>query len=298
MWSLSKMAMELALGLLQRVVEVAGLGVVVVGAGDVADAALGGELAELVTPAIVEQIDPHLVVRPVHGDGAEHRRADDGHRLVIGGDVDVHGGPEGDVLRHGNRLALERPERLHIAQDEHENGIHLGEGEADAECQFGDAAEIERLGDAPDDVAQRDGEAEHHEEDRDGAAFEPVGDEEDDGGGDGQDRLLARVQLHGRDRDQQRDPDEAANDVEQPAAEATVGNPLPSCSTNSGRLTHCNNSQLRHTGFTRQLPLFATDSSASLETDQNGPAKPAPPRVFVVILQHHHVKASSSFEHR
>jgi hypothetical protein len=209
---------ELTLGLRHGIVQVAGLGVQVVVAGDVADAAFGGELAEFLAPAVIEQVDADLLGRPVHRDGAQHGGAHDRHRLVVGRDIHVDGRPQRDVVRHRDRLALQRPERLHVAEHQHDDRIHLGHGQADAQHQLGEAAEVQRLGHAPEDIAQRDGEAEHHEEDGDRSSLEAVGDEEHDRGGHGQDRLLARVQRNGGDRDQQRQPDDAADDVDQPAA--------------------------------------------------------------------------------
>ena len=236
---------ELTLGLGERVVQVAGLGVQVVAAGDVADAAFGCEITELVPPAVIEQEYTQFFRRPVDRDRAEHGCADDRHRFVVGGDKHVHRWPQGRIVGHRDRLALEWPKGLHVPEHEDEDGVHLGKGQPDAEYQFGCAAEVQCFCDTPEDIAERDREAQHYQEDGDRPAFEPVCDEEDDGRGDGQDGLLPRVELDGRHCDQQQCPDHAADDIEQPAAEAAVRHALPPRTLDSGSLTHGNSSHLR-----------------------------------------------------
>ena len=63
---------ELAVGARQCGVEVAGLGVQVVAAGEVASPAGQAELLEIIATAVIEQIDPQLVGRPVHRLGRQH----------------------------------------------------------------------------------------------------------------------------------------------------------------------------------------------------------------------------------
>ena len=209
-------------------------------AGDVADAALGGELAELLPAAVIQQVDADLLRRPVDRHAAQHGRAHDGHRFVVRGNVHVHGRPQRDIFRHRDRPALQRPKRLHVAEHEHEDGVALGQGQADAEQQFDHAGEIQRLRHPPEDVAQRHGQAEDDEEDRHVAAFEPVRDQEHDRRGDGEDRLLPRVELDGCDGDDEGQSQDAADDVDQPAGEAAMRHALPPRLANSDRLTHCN----------------------------------------------------------
>ena len=89
----------------ERGVDVAGLGVFVVGAGPVADAGLEGELLKLLAAAVVEDVDVQLVGRPIHVERAESGVTDHVERLVVGGNehVDVA------AIRRDSRAA--QPER-------------------------------------------------------------------------------------------------------------------------------------------------------------------------------------------
>ena len=106
-------------------VDVAGLGVLVVGTGDVSDAVVGGELAELVAAAVVEDVDVETVGRIVHVERGHDGGFDDVERLIVGGDEDVDGRPFGGVLRQRNRFPAERLEALEVAQGEDQRGVGL-----------------------------------------------------------------------------------------------------------------------------------------------------------------------------
>ena len=160
---------EFALGLGHGPVEVAGLGVLGVGSGDVRHPHLVTELLELGTPAVIEHIDPQLVARPVHGHRRENRRPHDAQGFVVGGDVDVDGGPLIDLLGQRHRLALQRPQHLKIAQKQHDEGIHFGGHQTHREKGV-DAvamrhAPAQRFGQAPVHVAgaDQDRQRDHHQ---------------------------------------------------------------------------------------------------------------------------------------
>ena len=70
-------------------VDVAGLGVSVVGASQVADALAGAELAKPIPPAVVEDPDPGI--RVVHALGGDDRALQHLETLVVGRNEDVHG---------------------------------------------------------------------------------------------------------------------------------------------------------------------------------------------------------------
>jgi len=206
---------ELAVGLRHRVVEVAGLGVLVVGAGDVAAADRLRELAELLALAVVEQPDAHLVGRPVDRHRRQHRGAHDRHRLVVGGYVDVDRGPGRRVLGQRHRLAPERPRRLRVAEHQHGHGVDFRPKQPHAEEQRERAAERQRLREAPEDVACRHRQRERHQEQRHLLAANPVGEEEHDHAADGEHSLLLRLQRHRRHRQHQRESEDCQQDVNQ-----------------------------------------------------------------------------------
>ena len=144
-----------AVGQLQRVVEVASLGVEVVRANDVADPGLGAEVAELLAAAVIEHVDVELVLRPVDGLGGEGGELDDLQRLVVGGDVHIHRRPQGGVARQRVGLALQRPGRLQVTQQQHQQGVQLGQHQAVAEQHVQRLFETQGAGQAPVHVAQR-----------------------------------------------------------------------------------------------------------------------------------------------
>jgi hypothetical protein len=145
---------ELAIRARQRRVEVAGLGMQVVAAGEVAHAAGLAELPELLAAAVVEQVDPQLVDRPVHRLGRQHRAAHHIQRLVVGRNEDVDGGPQAAVLGQGHRLALERHRRLQVTQQQDGQRVELGQQQAPAEHAADHVVEVQRAGQPPVHVAQ------------------------------------------------------------------------------------------------------------------------------------------------
>ena len=144
---------QLAVGLGERVVQVAGLGMVVVGPHDVAHAHGLGELAEFLAPAVVQDEDLDLVLGPVQRHGGQHRGAHHAQRLVVGGDVHVHRGPRCRHAPQFGRAAVQRPGGLDEAQHHHQPGVGLGGQQAIAEEGLDDRVELDGRRDAPPGIA-------------------------------------------------------------------------------------------------------------------------------------------------
>ncbi len=142
-------------------VDVAGLGVLVVVAGHVADAGLFSEGAELGALPVIKDVDVELVGGPVNVHGGERGVADDGERLVVGGDEEVDGGPGVGIVGEGDGGAAEGPEGLEVAEEEDDEGVALCEHEERDEegveggpLGAGIEEEFDGGGDAPITVAE------------------------------------------------------------------------------------------------------------------------------------------------
>ena len=135
----------LASGVAHGMVEIAGLRPFVVRPDDVATADLLGEVAEFLTPAVIEDPDLQPVAWPVHRHGGEHGGAHQFQRLVVGGDVDIHLRPQIRVGRQRHRLALQRIGGLDIGQGEQATGVKLGGDQARGEDALEHALEHQRV---------------------------------------------------------------------------------------------------------------------------------------------------------
>ena len=100
---------QIAVEQFQRMVEVTGLGVTVVGAGDVVDAHFLGKRLEAWAVAVIEQMDAQLVFRPVDAQRCIHRATGYGQLFVVGGNQQVDHRPLISVGRQLGRFAIERP---------------------------------------------------------------------------------------------------------------------------------------------------------------------------------------------
>ena len=129
---------QVAMGPRQRVVEVAGLGVRVVGARQVEAAQLARQGFEGLTAAVVEE--EHLLARVVDGERPDQRAPHDRERLVIRGDEDVHAGK---ALQRRRGPALER-DRLEVAEEEDQHAVDLGAQQQDRDRPVERAVEVQR----------------------------------------------------------------------------------------------------------------------------------------------------------
>ncbi len=106
---------QFAVGQAQGVVQVAGLGVLVVVAGDVEGAGGLGEGLELGTPPVVEHVDAEAVARIVHRQRGQDGVLHDLQTLVIGRDEDVDRGPSLRFARERADRSRQRPDGLDVA---------------------------------------------------------------------------------------------------------------------------------------------------------------------------------------
>ena len=90
---------KFAFGVLQRVVDIPGFGMLVGGAGDVMHADVFGELTKLFAPAVIEDPDIELIFRPVDTlrgiNGVFHHV----EIFVVGGNENIHRRPLGHIFR-------------------------------------------------------------------------------------------------------------------------------------------------------------------------------------------------------
>ncbi|MNN06087.1 hypothetical protein D3C81_1188660 [compost metagenome] len=110
---------QFAVGQAQCMVEVTGLGMVVVAAHDVADTHLVGKLAKFIALAIVEDIDTQFVLWPVDPQGGVNRTAHHRQVFVVRRDQQIDRRPQCRVGRQLHGLAVKRPARLDVAEDQH-----------------------------------------------------------------------------------------------------------------------------------------------------------------------------------
>ena len=147
---------QLTVDLGQGMVQVAGLGVAVVGPGDIVDARFLGELFEAWTVAVIEQVNAQLVLGPVDTQRGIHRAA--GHRelFVVGRYQQVDRRPQAGIAWQLRRLAIERPGGLNVAQNQHQPGIGFCQQQNKAAYQIQGVVPVQGRGVAPPQVAARD----------------------------------------------------------------------------------------------------------------------------------------------
>ena len=138
---------------LQAAVDVAGLGVLGVRAGNVGGAHLFAEHPKFIAAAVIEHVDVQFVFGPVQFQRRQHGGPHHFHRLVVGRHIDIDGGPVIRILRQRHRLAVQRPEDLEKTQQQHDQRVHLGKQQARCEqvvhqSAIGNAV-AQRLGKAP-----------------------------------------------------------------------------------------------------------------------------------------------------
>ena len=126
---------KLSCGILQRVVDVPGLSVFMRRTGDVFDADLLCELAERRTVAVIQDPDLELIFRPVDAQRGINRVLHHAQVFVVGRHEEIDGWPLGRVLWQRNRLAVERPNDLEIAQHQHDPGVGFSKQQHQAAYQ-------------------------------------------------------------------------------------------------------------------------------------------------------------------
>ena len=139
-------------------VEVAGLGMGIVGARDIAAADRAGKGAERRATAVVEQVDVEPVARIIHVERSEHGRPDDLEAFVVRRDIDVDGRPVLRLAGQFDRLPVERPGSLQHPQRQDHPRIEFGQIQAQPEHCAERALELERRRRPPEHIPGR-----HHQ---------------------------------------------------------------------------------------------------------------------------------------
>ena len=166
---------DLAVAMGQAVVEVAGLGMVVLGPGEIADAEFGAEGLHVgaavesfgvligivrrdlgVGAAVIEQEDIELAGRVGHPLGSGQRRRHDLDALVVGRDEDVDRRSDGGV-DPWRLWAIDRVGNREQAQEQHGDAVEFRDHQNDARREV--ARRVDRrdgAGEPPEDVTQND----------------------------------------------------------------------------------------------------------------------------------------------
>ena len=147
----------------EGVIDVPGLGVVVLFALDVANAHRLGEFAEGVAASVVEEINLEFFRGPVEVQGRKDGGLDDFERLVVGRDEDVDRGPDRAVGGERIGLAVQDPADLEVAEDRHDEGVEFGREQKDREEEFRGRRGLQRRRAAPPEVAGRHHDRNHEE---------------------------------------------------------------------------------------------------------------------------------------
>ena len=126
---------KLPCGILQRVVDVPGFRMLVSRTGDVLDANLFCELAERRTVAVIQDPDLKLVFRPVDAQRGINGIFHHAQIFVVGRYKEINRRPLRGVFWQRNRLAVERPNNLEIAQHQYDPGVGFGKQQHQAAHQ-------------------------------------------------------------------------------------------------------------------------------------------------------------------
>ncbi|KAG1088401.1 hypothetical protein G6F40_013506 [Rhizopus arrhizus] len=171
---------QLAIDQGERMVEIAGLGMAVVGAGDVVHPGALGEGTELLALAVIEDVDAQFVRRPVQAHRGVHGMPYQRQIFVVGGNQHVHRRPLPHVGRQRRRSPAQRPGDLHVAQHQHQPGVGFRSQQDPAADQVEGAVPVQRGGVAPPQVAAGDGDRQHHQHQRGVAALHAPNQQGDD----------------------------------------------------------------------------------------------------------------------
>ncbi|MNH00155.1 hypothetical protein D3C79_593410 [compost metagenome] len=152
---------KLAGGLLQRVVDVAGLGVLMGRPGDILHPHLFGEGFEFRSVAVIEEVDIDLLFRPIDTQRGVDRRFHHPKIFVVGRHHQIDRRPGRAVGRQRHRLAVKRPDGLEIAQNQHHPGIGFRRQQQQAADQAERIVPVQRGGVAPPKVAAGNGQRQY-----------------------------------------------------------------------------------------------------------------------------------------
>ncbi len=193
---------ELAVRELKGMVQIAGLGMRVVGARDIAAPGQIREFPEARPFAVVQNINIQLGAGIIHRHRGQHGLPHDIEILVVGRHINIYCRPVRRRAAQGHRLAVERPGGLEIAECQHQHRISFRQHQPGAKQRFGQRVVVQRVGGPPDDIAERHGDRERDQEKRDGAALEAIRNHEDRKTQNCEDHLLKLCELRQRHRPQ------------------------------------------------------------------------------------------------
>ena len=111
--------------ILQRVVDVPGFGMFVRGAGDILNAHLLRELTERGPTTVIQDPDFELIFGPVDTQRGVNGIFHHAQIFVIGRHKEIDSRPLRRIFWQRNRLAVERPDHLEIAQHQHNPGVRF-----------------------------------------------------------------------------------------------------------------------------------------------------------------------------
>ena len=214
---------QIPLGHAERMIDVARLRVVVVWPDEVAAASRFGEPGELRPPAVVKQVDLELVGRIIHRHRSQDGRLNDVEVFIVGRNEDVDRRPFLGRRRQRNRLAVEGPDHLEVADHQDDPRIHFCGVETIAEHHVERIDEAKRLGGPPPQVPGRYQNRQHDDDQRDHAGFEAIDDEEHDSAEDAEGCLRLKIERRDDDERRQDHPDQRKQQVKKPGADREAG---------------------------------------------------------------------------
>src|SRR6266567_8339547 len=113
----------------QGMVDVAGLGMLIVAARDIPGSYAGSKLAKLLSSSIIQYKDSDLVRGIVHRERSYDSWPHHAQRLIVGRNKNIDGGPPTRIPRQGNGWATQGSQGLEVTEEECDKSVELGTDE-------------------------------------------------------------------------------------------------------------------------------------------------------------------------
>ena len=152
---------EVALSDAHRVVNVAGLGVLVFFALDIAGADFTGKVFKFLTTAVVQDINIEFFFGPVYGERCVHRRFHYVQRFVVSRNENIDTRPALLILRQRGGFTVKHPADLEVAEQHHDEGIGFSDDQQPCKDHRGVAVGIQCFRITPPNVAGRHDDRNH-----------------------------------------------------------------------------------------------------------------------------------------